>query len=77
MASRHRDAYVALMDRLFSTYAAQIDPMIAHIERVLPIESVAARHPTTGEPLDFADVKSVMQGAGSALMPPPPCRLSA
>jgi len=57
MASRHRDAYVALMDRLFSAYAAQIDPMIAHIERVLPIESVAVRHPKTGEPLDFADVK--------------------
>jgi thymidylate synthase ThyX len=57
MASRHRDAYVALMDRLFSAYAAQIDPMIAHIERVLPIDSVAVRHPKTGEPLDFADVK--------------------
>ncbi len=57
MASRHRDAYAALMDRLFSTYAAQIDPMIAHIERVLPIESVAVRHPKTGEPLDFSDVK--------------------
>ena len=35
MASRHRDAYVALMDGLFAAYAAQIDPMIAHIERVL------------------------------------------
>jgi thymidylate synthase ThyX len=57
MASRHRDAYVALMDRLFTAYAAQIDPMIAHIERVLPIESVAVRHPKTGEPLDFADAK--------------------
>ena len=57
MSSRHRDAYAALMDRLFSAYAAQIEPMIAHIERVLPIESVAVRHPRTGEPLDFADVK--------------------
>ena len=57
MASRHRDAYAELMDRLFSAYAAQIEPMIAHIERVLPIESVAVRHPRTGEPLDFADVK--------------------
>jgi thymidylate synthase ThyX len=57
MASRHRDAYVALMDRLFGAYAAQIDPMIAHIEKVLPVESVAVRHPKTGEPLDFADVK--------------------
>ncbi|HEX7616081.1 MAG TPA: FAD-dependent thymidylate synthase [Thermoanaerobaculia bacterium] len=57
MASRHRDAYVALMDLLFGAYAAQIDPMIAHIEKALPIESVAVRHPKTGEPLDFADVK--------------------
>ena len=57
MASRHRDAYVALMDRLFGAYAGQIDSMIAHIENVLPIESVAVRHPKTGEPLDFADVK--------------------
>jgi thymidylate synthase ThyX len=57
MASRHRNAYVALMDRLFGAYAAQIDAMIAHIEKVLPIESVAVRHPKTGEPLDFADVK--------------------
>jgi thymidylate synthase ThyX len=57
MASRHRDAYVALMDRLFGTYTAQIDAMITHIEKVLPIESVAVRHPKTGEPLEFADVK--------------------
>jgi thymidylate synthase ThyX len=57
MASRHREGYVALMDGLFSAYAAQIDPMIAHIERVLPIESVAVRHPKTGEPLDFAEVR--------------------
>ncbi len=57
MASRHRHAYVALMDRLFGAYADQIDAMIAHIERVLPMESVAARHPKTGETLDFADVK--------------------
>src|SRR5450759_4667051 len=57
MLSRHRGAYVALMDRLFGTYAAQIDGMIAHIEKVLPVESVAVRHPKTGEPLDFADVK--------------------
>ncbi|HEX7529247.1 MAG TPA: FAD-dependent thymidylate synthase, partial [Thermoanaerobaculia bacterium] len=57
MASRHRDAYAALMDRLFGAYAAQIDATIAHIEKVLPIESVAVRHPKTGEPLEFADVK--------------------
>ena len=57
MASRHRNAYVDLMDRLFGAYASQIDAMIAHIEKALPIESVAVRHPKTGEPLDFSDVK--------------------
>jgi thymidylate synthase ThyX len=56
MASRHRDAYLALMERLFSTYAAQIDPMIEGIRRLLPIEEVEVRHPKTGEPLPWADV---------------------
>ena len=51
LASRHGAAFAALMDRLFSTYAAQIDPMIRHIEEILPIESVDVRHPKTGEPL--------------------------
>jgi thymidylate synthase ThyX len=55
-ASPHRDAYLALMRRLFDTYAAQIDPMIAHIRHLLPIESVEVRHPKTGEPLVFADI---------------------
>ena len=56
MASRHRDATLALMERLFSTYAAQIDPMIEGIRRLLPIEEVEVRHPKTGEPLPWADV---------------------
>ena len=57
LASRHRAAFAALMDRLFSTYAAQIDPMIRHIEEMLPIESVDVRHPKTGEPLAWSDVE--------------------
>jgi len=56
MASRHRDAYLGLMETLFSTYAAQIDPMIEGISRLLPIEQVEVRHPGTGEPLPWADV---------------------
>jgi thymidylate synthase ThyX len=45
------------MDRLFATYAAQIDPMIRHIETILPIETVEVRHPKTGEPLAWRDVE--------------------
>ncbi|MFI5120162.1 MAG: FAD-dependent thymidylate synthase [Thermoanaerobaculia bacterium] len=56
LASRHGVAFAALMDRLFGTYAAQIDPMIRHIEEILPIESVDVRHPRTGEPLAWSDV---------------------
>ncbi len=56
LASRRGAAFAALMDRLFATYAAQIDPMIRHIEEVLPIESVDARHPKTGEALAWKDV---------------------
>jgi len=56
-ASRHGAAFTVLMDRLFATYAAQIDPMIRHIEEILPIESVEVRHPKTGEPLLWKDVE--------------------
>ena len=56
MGSRHRDAYVALMERCFDTYARQIDPMIEHIKRLLPIESVEVRHPKTGETMTYADI---------------------
>ena len=56
LASRHGAAFTALMDRLFETYAAQIDPMIRHIEEILPIESVAVRHPKSGETLSWKDV---------------------
>ena len=56
LSSRHGAAFRALMDRLFETYAAQIDPLIAHIESVLPIESVGVRHPKSGETLAWKDV---------------------
>jgi thymidylate synthase ThyX len=56
MGSPHRGAYVALMELLFDTYARQIDPMIEHIKRLLPIESAAVRHPKTGETMTYADI---------------------
>jgi thymidylate synthase ThyX len=56
LASRHGSAFRTLMDRLFETYAAQIDPLIRHIEEVLPVESVDVRHPRSGEALTWEDV---------------------
>jgi len=58
MASPHRDAFLDLMERLFSTYASQIDPLLESIQRTLPVESVAVRHPKTGETLAWRDVES-------------------
>ena len=57
LASRHGEAYLALMNRLFETYARQIDPMIAFLKKSLPLESVAVRHPKTGEPVSFEEVE--------------------
>src|SRR6185369_5236378 len=57
MSSPHRDAYLDLMERLFSAYAAQLDPMLDSIRRTLPIESVEVRHPKTGEPMSWRDVE--------------------
>src|SRR5204863_1463813 len=55
-SSRFAGDVAALMERLFSTYARQLDPMVAHIERSLPIERVDVRHPKTGEPVAWSDV---------------------
>ncbi len=55
-ASPHREAYLTLMDGLFSAYAAQIEPMLDGIRGLLPIEEVEVRHPATGEPLAWTDV---------------------
>lgn len=58
MASPHRDAYLAGMRRLFATYAAQMEPMIAFMRRSLPIETVEWKHPQTGEPLTYKETAS-------------------
>lgn len=66
MASRHRDRYLSLMERLFSTYARQMDPMIAFLKKSLPIESVEVRHPKTGEPVAFEEVQKSAELKASA-----------
>jgi len=58
MASPHRDAYLAGLRRLFETYAAQMEQMIAFMRRSLPIDSVEWKHPQTGEPLTYKETTS-------------------
>jgi thymidylate synthase ThyX len=58
MASRHRDAYLEVMNLLFDTYSRQVEPMLASIARALPIEQLEVRDPTTGKALAYADAKN-------------------
>ncbi len=55
MASVHRDEYLSVMRLLFSTYAAQMEPMIAFVRNSLPIDAVEWKHPQTGEPLIYKE----------------------
>ena len=49
MASRHHDRYVEVMNLLFETYSKQMEPMLDHIARSLPIEQLEVRDPTSGK----------------------------
>src|SRR6266850_3010543 len=55
MTSPHREAYLSVMQLLFATYAAEIEPMIAFVRESLPIETVEWKHPQTGEPLTYQE----------------------
>jgi thymidylate synthase ThyX len=57
MASRHRDAYLEVMNMLFDTYSRQMEPMLASIAKALPIEQLEVRDPTTGKALAYADAQ--------------------
>lgn len=57
LASPHRDIYLSVMRLLFATYAAQIEPMTAFVRASLPIETVAWKHPQTGEPLTYKEAE--------------------
>ncbi len=54
MASSFSERYRAVMAQLFDTYAAQMEPMLAHVERVMPIESMEFPHPKSGEPVRYS-----------------------
>jgi len=55
MASRHHDRYVEVMNLLFETYSKQMEPMLDHIARSLPIEQLEVRDPTSGKGLSYAE----------------------
>jgi len=44
-----------VMNLLFETYAAQIEPMIEFVRHSLPIETVEWKHPQTGGPLTYRE----------------------
>ena len=55
MASRHRDGYLRVMTSLFETYSRQMEPMLQHVARSLPIEQLEVRDPSSGRPLSYRD----------------------
>ncbi len=57
MASPYRDAYLAVMRRLFETYANQLSPLTDFVSNAMPISTVSLRHPRTGEALVYNDLK--------------------
>jgi thymidylate synthase ThyX len=57
MASRHRQAYLEVMDLLFDTYSRQMEPMLEFVARSLPIEQLEVRDPTSGKSLSYEEAK--------------------
>ncbi len=55
MASRHRDNYLAVMHLLFETYSKQMEPMLDHVAKSLPIEQLEVRDPVSGKGLAYSD----------------------
>jgi len=57
MASRHRDAYLEVMNLLFDSYSKQMEPMLECVARSLPIEQLEVRDPTDGKALPYEEAK--------------------
>ena len=49
IASSFAGRYRAVMELLFDTYAAQMEPVLAYVERAVPITTMECTHPKTGE----------------------------
>jgi thymidylate synthase ThyX len=57
IASKHRQAYLEVMDLLFDTYSRQMEPMLEFVARSLPIEQVEVRDPASGKSLSYEEAK--------------------
>lgn len=57
MASRHSGPYRDVMNLLFETYSKQMEPMIEHVGKSLPIEQLEVRDPATGKGLSYDQAK--------------------
>ncbi|MGH7886797.1 MAG: FAD-dependent thymidylate synthase, partial [Candidatus Binatia bacterium] len=55
MASRHREAYLEVMNLLFDAYSKQMEPMLDHVAKSLPIERLEVRDPVSGKGLSYAE----------------------
>ena len=55
--SRHRQLYVELVELLFETYSRQMEPMIEHVSRSVPLEETELRHPRTGDTVTYAEAR--------------------
>jgi len=55
--SAHHQAYVELMELLFTTYAAQIDPVIECVKRWLPLNETELRNPRNGQPMSYGEAR--------------------
>jgi thymidylate synthase ThyX len=57
IASKHRDAYLEVIDLLFETYSRQMEPMLEFVARSLPIEQMEVRDPASGKSLSYEEAK--------------------
>ena len=49
--------YLELMELLFETYSRQMEPMIEHVRRAVPLERTELRHPRTGDTVTYAEAR--------------------
>ncbi len=55
--SAHGRHYIELMELLFETYSRQMEPMIAHVRKAVPLEETELRHPGTGDTVTYAEAR--------------------
>ena len=55
--SRHGRDYIEVMELLFETYSRQMEPMIEHVRKAVPLEDTELRHPRTGDTVTYAEAR--------------------